>query len=240
MKVRLVREKPEFSLMSGDQNPAYKIHIDKATLHVHKVKVAPSVILGQGQALLNSTAKYPLHRVEMKSFSIPKGTSIFDRDNIVLGQLPTHIVIGLVDSVAANGSYTKNPFNFQHFFLNYLALQVDSEQVPVSALTPNYKDKNYQRAYQTLFEALGTWKSDRGIDISRDAYPEGYTLYAFNLTANQQPCCENFHLLRQGNLKMEMKFAQALTETVSMIMYLVYENMLEVDRTRSVVYDYST
>ena len=165
---------------------------------------------------------------------------MFNRDNIAIGQMPTQVIVGFVEAEAANGNYTKNPFAFKHFNLNYLCLNIGSEQIPGTALTPDYDDGFYIREYQTLFDALGLWRSDRGIDISRDAYPKGYALYAFNLTPNQKTCDNTFNLLRQGNLRMEVKFSKPLEKAVTAILHLTYENMLEIDQARNVVYDFSS
>lgn len=244
MKLRLIRHSPEFSLMgSGGTTEApesYRIVIEQATLFIHKAKIATSSLLSHAAVMQSTSAKYPIRRVEMKSFSISKGDTVVSRDNIVLGQMPTRVVLGLVDSKALNGDLTANPFNFDNWKLNYLALHVDSDQIPSTALTPDYGNGNYIREYQTLFDALGLWKTDRGICISRNEYPEGFTLYAFDLTPTQASCCGAFNLLRQGNLKLEMRFKEPLKETVSVVLHLTYENMLEVDGARNVVYDYST
>jgi hypothetical protein len=47
-----------------------------------------------------------------------------------LGQLPKRLVIGCVDSDALNGTITKNPFDFKHYKINFVALNVDGRQIP--------------------------------------------------------------------------------------------------------------
>ncbi|XP_034256972.1 uncharacterized protein F54H12.2-like [Thrips palmi] len=61
--------------------------------------------------------------------------------NLHLGQIPKRIIIGFVSNPAFNGSYQYNPFNFQHYDLNYLSLYVDSEQIPAQPITPDYEHK---------------------------------------------------------------------------------------------------
>src|SRR5437868_10593246 len=187
MKIRLMRSRTEFCLFTKTPEDAgYKVTVHEATLYVHKVKIAPSLILAHAQLLGKQAARYPFHRVEMKSFTIPSGSSMMNRDNLVLGQLPSQIIVGLVDSEAENGDYKRNPFNFKHFSVNYLSLQVGSEQFPSIALTPNFKSGQYIREYQSLLDAVGYWHIDKGIQITRQSFLEGYTLYGFNLTPTQQ------------------------------------------------------
>ena len=239
MKIRLMRSRNELCLMSNTVPADYKVIIHQATLFVHKVKLVPSLMLAHAQMLTKQPARYPFHRVEMKSFSIPSGTLAVNRDNLVLGQLPTHVIIGLVDADAANGNYRKNPFNFKHYYVNHLSLQVGSEQIPSSPLQPNFKEKLTIREYQQLLDALGYWRTDKGIEVDRDTYSEGFTLYGFNLTSSSQQCTEAFNLLRQGNLQLNIKFAEAIPVSVSVICHLTFQNMMEVDQSRNIVFDYA-
>jgi hypothetical protein len=53
-----------------------------------------------------------------------------------LGQLPKRLVIGCVDSDALNGTITKNPFDFKHYNITFVALNVDGRQIPAKPLQP--------------------------------------------------------------------------------------------------------
>ena len=243
MKLRLLRHSPDFSLMvDATSTLNYQIVIEQATLYVHKVKVSPTSLLSHATIMQTTPVKYPINRVEMKSFSLSQGDMGASRDNIVLGQMPKRVVLGIVSGSAVNGNPKKNPFNFDNFNLNYLALHIDSEQIPATALTPDYGNSQYIREYQSIFDGLGLWKTDKGIPINREDYPNGYALYAFDLTPTQAGSGTSscFNLLRQGNLKLEMKFKEPLAEVINVILHLTYENMLEIDGARNVVYDYST
>ena len=168
--------------MSGDADEAYKVVIMDASLFVRKVKLNPSVMLGHEKALEKATAKYPVRRVAVKMMTVPTGNMSFVQDHIFLGQLPKRITIGCVQNTAFNGSYVQNPFNFDHFGVNFLALYVDGEQIPCKPLKPNFESGHYIRAYQTLFSGTDKMNKDEGNAINREDYSKGYTLYAFNLT----------------------------------------------------------
>ena len=49
-----------------------------------------------------------------------------------------------------------------------------------------------------------------------------------------------FQLIKQGNLRVEIHFAEALTATINVIMYAKFDNVIEIDRNRQVLFDYST
>ena len=48
-----------------------------------------------------------------------------------------------------------------------------------------------------------------------------------------------FQLIKQDNLRVEIHFAEALTATINVIMYAEFDNVIEIDRNRQVLFDYS-
>ena len=82
-------------------------------------------------------------------------------DSLFSGQVPRRIVIGLVDTEAFSGKISKNPFNFQHYDLNFLCAHVDGERFPSRPLTPDFDNGHFLEAYETLFVGTGIYNSDR-------------------------------------------------------------------------------
>ncbi|XP_071476163.1 uncharacterized protein F54H12.2-like [Diadema antillarum] len=239
IKLKLNRSKDEFSLMSSTPDSNYKVVISEASLYVRRIKLNPETALLHAKTLESQTAKYPIRRVEVKTFSIPRGNLSFTRESLILGQLPKRLVIGCVSNAAFNGDYALNPYNFQHFDLNFLALYADTEQVPWKPLRPKFSEPNpnYILAYQTLFSGTNTLFHDKGNGISRQDYADGYSLYAFDLTPDLSSG-DTFNLRRQGNLRLEMQFARALPITINVLVYAEYESIVEIDRSRNIVLDF--
>ena len=44
--------------------------------------------------------------------------------------------------------------------------------------------------------------------------------------------------MRQGNVRLALKFAEALGQTISVVAYAEFENVIEVDRDRNVIFDF--
>lgn len=82
-------------------------------------------MLAHAAILEKSTIKYPIKRVELKSFTINSGLRAKTIDNVSLGALPKKIVFGFIKSNAFNGDYTMNPFNFEHFKLTKVSVSID-------------------------------------------------------------------------------------------------------------------
>ena len=95
----------------------------------------------------------------------------------------------------------------------------------------------YIRAYDSLFAGTGKLCKDEGLFISRDDYATGYALYAFDLSADLGED-DHFSLMRQGSVRLALKFATALAATVSVVAYAEFENVIEVDRDRNVIFDF--
>ncbi|XP_031781353.1 uncharacterized protein F54H12.2-like [Nasonia vitripennis] len=130
VRVRLVRSKDAFCLMDWSDNGKFSVRIKEATMIVRPAKISPGILLAHANALAKTTAKYPLTRAEVKSFTLHSGILGDTLDNVILGQLPKRIILGFVKNKAFNGNRKLNPFNFQHFNINFISLYVDSVQVP--------------------------------------------------------------------------------------------------------------
>ena len=233
MKMRFVRSKDVFNLMGNG-----RVVIEDMSLFVRKVRVHPSVQLGHIKALDKTTAKYPLKRVETKVFSIPKHNMSANQENLFLGQLPNRIVLGLVENTAFSGAVDKTPFNFQHYDIDFMALYVDGVQIPSKPLQPDFANENHMRSYASLFNGTGLMSKDQGNDISRDEYGGGYTLFAFDLTPDLSDS-GHFQLVKHGNLRLELHFKTQLPQTVNAIVYAEFDNVIEIDKARNVLFDYS-
>ena len=216
--------------MSSAAAPAFKVVITEAILFVRKVKLASSIILGHAAALKHSSAKYPVRRIDCKVLSIPRGFSSFNPDNIFLGHIPKRIVLVLVDTQAYNGTYSTNPFNIKHHNLTGGCL--------CGRRANSSETQNAIAGYQSLFSGTGKLSQDAGNQISRKDYGSGYTAFCFDLSPDH--CSgDHFELIKQGNLRAELHFKEPLANTVNLIVYAEFQNVIEIDGNRNVLFDYT-
>ncbi|KAL0150112.1 hypothetical protein M9458_054539 [Cirrhinus mrigala] len=233
IKVHMTRGKDEFCLMRSDA-VAYKLNIVSASLFVKKVSVSPAVRLGHAQALLSTTAKYPIDRVSLKNFSVPAGSRVCNQENLFLGTLPKSVVLAMVDHDAFTGSYSKNPFAFKNYDLEFLALYVDGQQYPSK---PDYGGGSAVCEFYQLALASGKHLKNQALSIDREDFLQGYTLYAFNLTPDEV-CGQHLSLIKAGNIRLEARFRQPLPRTVNLIVYAIYDSIIQVSNRRQVLVDY--
>ena len=94
------------------------------------------------------------------------------------------------------------------------------------------------RTYNTLFAGTCKLNRDEGNFISREDYANGYALHAFDLTADLAED-DHFNLVKHESVRLAMKFSEALPHTVSVIAYAAFDNIIEIDRDRNLLLDFS-
>lgn len=241
---KLTPNTPAFALMSEEASPNYKIAIQAAVLKVRSVKVSPTLQLHHLNELKKGqNAKYPIRRVDCKTYTIPRSDPSLFKDDLFNGLVPKRVVIGMVDSDAFNGSYAKNPYNFQLYGANSIRLTLDGEMIPFQPLTlklARASERNYMEAFQTLFSGTGRLFADSGIDIDRTEYNQGYALVAFDITPDLCSTSDHFNQKQKGNVALEIQFNTGLPNAINLIVFGEFESIVEIDYSRHVTFDYTS
>ena len=238
MQLRLIRSNESFHLM-GEGNEFVTKILD-AGLHVRKVKLNPTISLSHSKMLdQGKLVKYPIRRGIVTTFTISTGNLSFNKENVVSGQLPRRVIIGFVRNSAFNGNLGENPYNFEHFDMDYLTLNAGSQSFPSQPIKTDFDNSEFLRSYMTLFEGTGMLHADRGHCIQRGHFANGYTLFAFDLTADM---CEGSHIdpIKYGNLRMEVHFKKPLPCTTNVVVYSEYDNLIQIDRARNIITDFAS
>ena len=87
-----------------------------------------------------------------------------------------------------------------------------------------------------MFSGTGKLFYNAGNDISRDDFGNGYALY--DLTPDMCGSSNHFNVVQRRNLAVDVKFSSAPTDAVSLMCYGEFENIINIDSERNVVYDY--
>lgn len=217
------------------------LNLREMSIFARKVKLNPSLLNAHAKALMSSKALYPIKRPVMKVVNMPKDQNSFVLENIVMGQMPSFMVLGLVDDEAFNGHYRKNPFAFEHFKLNFLSAYINGVAYPKTPYEPDFENQRYARVYHDFFSALDATESGLAPYITYDSYKKFNCLYAFNFNADKvNPFDTSYiNIPREGYLTLNMKFKDALTANLKLICYFLFDNTITIDEQRNVSVDYA-
>ena len=238
MRLRLLPSKPEFVLNAycvGD----YKIKFEAVSLHVRRMLLNPSVINGHAAGLAKHNAIYPVNHTELITFTIPRGQKSHIKDRLFPLQAPKLLIVGMVENEAYNGAYKKNPFHFQHFDLNKIALYREGESIPGRPLTPDFDNNHYARSYANTMQTFHYLNTDDTNGMTYKEFGNGYTLYAYDLTADNDIAASYRQGVLHSNLRLELNFKKDLPTTINVLLFAVFDSQVEVTKLRDVITNYT-
>lgn len=213
VKVKMYRNSGKFALMADSSNTDFRIDIQDIYILAKKVRVNPAVIYGHSRILEKQNALYPYKKVECRSMSMATGSVSFNWENMFQGAKPEKVIIGFVKSKALNGDYTTNPFNFEHCNIQHIAVFADGLPVGGNPLKMDFSADGsaVARAYTNLMISSGKWRYDEGNAINRARFIGGSTLFVFQLEPNFSHHGEYLSLVKNGNVRLEVRFGSGLT-----------------------------
>ena len=231
--VKLFQNKNSFRLMSSVPNKKYKVIISEVMLKAAMMGIHPDILKTHSRALEDGPARYPLLKTEVKTFAVSKGQYNVNLDDIYQGKIPNRLILGMVSADAYSGDLTKNPFNFKHYKFDFMCVYANGQSVPSKALQPKFSSGNFVEAFQTLFTGMELDGKDAGIECTRMDYAKGYTLVVFDLSSEvTDAAVQTVH--KQGNLQLEVRFAEALPEAINVILYATFPGEIKIDQARSI------
>ena len=233
VRLKLFQSKQEFLLMSSVAGKKYKVIITEVMLKAAMVGIHPDILKSHARTLKDKPAIYPFNRTDVKTFAVPKGQYNVNLDDIFQGKIPNRLVLGMVSADAYAGDLTKNPFNFKHYNFDFMCLYANGQSVPAKALQPKFSSNTFIEAYQTLFSGMNIDGKDAGITCSRNDYPKGYTLVVFDLSSEVVDASVQT-VQKQGNLQLEIRFAEALPEAINAILYASFPGEISIDQARTI------
>jgi len=230
---------PKFALMFDGDNALYKPIMKDFKLHLRAVKVNSTIAIEHAKRRKDNGEKlyYPIRRLATKAFTLGTGL-LSSRETISKGVLPLRVFVMMVEESAAMGAFKKNPFNFQHFNLKEIKLTIGgTTSIPSEPLRPDFTNKMAKDCYMNLFSQTGILFDDKGLDIKYHDFQNGYSIFAFNLTADQSDG-DHLELVKRNDLDLHLNFGAVLPSAVTVLSILEYENCLQIDSNDNIIRDY--
>ena len=142
----------------------------------------------------------------------------------------------MVDNDSYTGNYKKNPFNFKHFDVREVAVYVNGKTLS-QPMKLNFEDGEYLEGYRSLFTTTGKINRDEGIGLTRREYSNGCSLIDFDLSP---ALCTGPHQepIKEGSIRITLEFAKALPNTITVLVYAEFDNIIKVNKVRNVLKGY--
>lgn len=239
MRIKLLPSKPEFALNAYGAVTDFKIEFQEVVLYVPRVKLNPSVINGHAAGLKKQNAIYPIHHSELTTFTIPIGQKSFKKDRLFPDEAPKLLLIAMVSNAAYNGDIKKNPFHFQHYGVDSLTLYRDGLSVSGRPFTPDFDNGKTMRSYMQTMQTFHYYNDDDTNGLTLNDFNKGYTIFAFDLTADKDIAAAHRQGRSTRNLRLDLTFNKATTETINVLLYAVYDSKVEITQHRDTITHYT-
>lgn len=224
----------EFRLITFPDGKKAYLAIEDVKLYVCKVTVAPETYVGHDKGLQESNAKYPYLRSDIITYNILKGAYSDTIEDPFQGEIPSQLIIGLVDSEAYHGNFHLNPLAFKNFNLSTIAFYIDGESVPREPFEFNFKNNEYLAGYLSLYEVTGKLNENTDIGIDRQSYKEGYCLIGFNCDPTSATDFTYIGKTKTGRGRLKLRFHEGLDRSITVIIYAKFPEVMEIDKYRTV------
>ena len=231
LRFEIERNSDAFALLSdvGD-DVTFEFEMKDSTIEFDKMIPTPEYLNHFEKNIQQEPLIYSYDKSQIHYFPYPANIndlsiySMFHTD-----KLPSYLVFGLVDNDAFDGSFSKNPYNFQHFDLKEFYLLVNGTSVPTQPVKLDISSMDYHHTYTNEFlDRLKLKNSNDSIGISADDWIKGSFFWIADL--NVDKCC-NFHEhnSKGGTIHLKLQTKTALPNTTRLIVYSSSRERMSID-----------
>ena len=230
ISIKFWQSDPAFSLLSAATDVNHKVKITDIRLILCHVKLTNELFLAVNESVKVRPVNYPFKKSIVKSYSIAKGMQSITLNDIFSGKCPDKIIIAMTTTKQYLGTYQSNPFNFQNFKLSEVGLYVNNVSLPGKPLTLDFKTDAYKSNFAEAFERL---KSISPVEntLNYEDFFRGTTLLALDLTNGETG--DLLPPIREGQTRLEMRFAEPLSDSINILIYGKDNACLTVDHARN-------
>lgn len=238
IRLKLIRAKTAFccNTFSEKGNDDSKLEILETWLRVRTVTVNPEVLRAHQSGLEKHNLVYPIQRCQMSTFTITKG--VYSDSHLILANnhCPKLMIIGFVSNKAFYGSEYHNPFNFHHYDVNNMGLNVNGQDYLMEPMKLDFAKSQYMIAYMNMIQNLEEYcKSECNTTITYDGFAKGNSFFVFNFTPDLSYSAAYAQVFRQSSLRLDLNFAKELPENINVIMFALYDGQIEISKDKSIV-----
>ena len=227
--IKLTRASDAFCLIADADE--YMLNIKSAVFIVREIALEENCIRAHQRLLQTHPYKFPIKKVETKSFNVTPDCFEFEI-NSISSRVPNFMAVAFVDGNAYSGSMKKNPFNFQHFNINKIEVNLAGNSQPHAPISLDFENKSYIRAFNAMF--TNKTSREHGNDIDRNDFADGYTIFCFEFTPDLSSG-DHFDIVRYENLVLRISFKKVLDRAINCLTYLEFDSIITYDKYGVVV-----
>lgn len=231
------RNSDAFVLESHD-GKAVKGSVDVLSMHllIHQVNVVSSASLALEKTLLSFPAKYPYRKTKLKVITVEGGRHNLPFSTLSSDVIPRRIIVGCLDQASIDGDITRSPFAFRHNFITDCRIDAGGVSYPAQPVKCCFETNDYAEMFALFYENIGAVTENRPLNITFDQFKNGFTLFAFNLSATDGN--GDFELIRTGATQISMHFAKKTPSTgIQVLIYSETDGLFQIDHFRNVYSD---
>ena len=187
-----------------------------------------------------SIVAYPTVRSEIRTFNMQGNQQRYECNNLFQGRIPNRVIVGLVHSDAFNGNVARDPFCFQKFGVSNIRQLVRGEEYPYETLELVHNNSTQDlRGYYRFLQATGCLCKHQGNMVRSEDWGQSRncTLFVFDNAANGCLDSPVLNPKQSGELQIVLNFGAPPGNNITVILYGEFENLLEIDKNKAVLYD---
>jgi len=209
--------------------PDANVIITSAILHVRKQQVMSSVALAVEKLRANgNNIKLLVPHTITNQRHIATGSRSYSDSSFINGEIPSKLALAFVKSGSAVGSWTESPHDFNFFGLSSLVCKVNG--IPLYTLS--FDKKSYRTLYELTMQSLDHDSQLFENGITESMFSKNHGVIVLDLSGTQ-----DMSIVRTGNVRLECTFADALTESITLISLSQFETYWEITPDGSVLLD---
>lgn len=234
IRVRLLRAKDDFVLISKDSGKKYKVLLKECTLMVRRVHLLPSLSLRNHQMLQeNGVIRLSMRKSLVRTFVCPKGQCSISNDTLLNSILPERISIFMVKNASAFGKLDENPFKMDDFQVRSIQVTCNNGMFTCPAVQVNKDQGRWAKSYMLSHLSVTSNQSNEPLGIPWSAYQQGGSFISIWDLRDVRSTTSNL-LPRTGTIRISLEFKAPLDDAVSVFVLSETSAALQIDKLLNV------
>ena len=204
--------------------------VESLEYHVRRCTLNPAVLNAFTSRLVEgSKYQMPVLRRRTRKFSMPSGVTEYRALIQTNDFLPQQLIVAIVPQKAVSGHFQHSQFCYKAHGANYFELTRDGNTVdrPIKCDVAN-GDAAY--AYTHTLVALGMLDDVESNGIGYEEFCDNKFLMAWSFDdVPTEDWGKVFHIKKKGTLELFIRFAQATTQTLTLVVTDTREDLVKLD-----------